>query len=171
MTSGFYPVAPRTGDADESSCFATTYDTMMNAPPLVPKSHFAPGYQGHQQGVKYVIGQSCPAGTPTHPNLRAAHTIRPVDCFAPVHQRARSEQPLADRATSRRRAPTPDRRRVYFFPQLLGGSYVPPAAPAQAGAPPVSSPRQRPAAVSPAFVTRADGRGTGYHYDNVRAVL
>jgi hypothetical protein len=160
----------------------------MNAPPLVPKSQFTPGYQGHQQGIKYVIGQSCPSGIPTRPNLNAAHTIKPVDSFAPVHQRARSEQPLTERKTSRRRSPTPKLRQVvpgdldatersYYFPQMLGGSYVPPAyirpsvqlAPGAA----VTSPRSLlPAGrepVHPAIVVRADGRGTGY--DHVRPRL
>jgi hypothetical protein len=164
MTSGFYPVNPKS-----ESSFSTTYDTMMNAPPFVPKSLFTPGYQGHLPGVKHIIGQSCPAGNPTSPDFEASQTIKPVDSFAPVHQRARSEQPLNQRKTSRNRSPTPKHRK-FFFPESLGGSYVPPAyrgAVLMAGGarprPELPSPR----ALAPKTVTPADGRGTGY--DAVRS--
>jgi hypothetical protein len=176
MTSGFYPVAPIV-----ESSFITTYETLMNGPQLVPKSEFTPGYQGHRPGVKYIIGQSLPAGNPTSPNIDAAYTIKPLESIQPVHQRARSEQPLGERKTSRKRSPTP-RTRKFIFPESLGGSYVPPAfirvPPTISTRTSSSATKLRPEAPSPrsalqhgdrSTITAADGRGSGY--DNVRARL
>ncbi len=163
MTSGFYPISPLSLDCPSQ----TTYASMTHpSPQLFPKSAYTPGYSGHQPGVKAIIGQSCPAGSPTAPNFAASRTIRPVEAFAPVHQRARSEQPLGERKTSRNRSPSVKRK--FFFPELLGGSYVPPAFAARA--PIIAQCRQtvptvaaagrgRLDAPSPRSGVRADGRG------------
>jgi hypothetical protein len=105
MTSGYYPVLHK----PDYISFLTTYKAFNDPPTLATKCEFTPGYQGHQTGKRYIIGQSNPAGMVHYP-LSKSRIETIADIKASLPGRARSERPLGERQTSKRRSGTSNRK-------------------------------------------------------------
>ena len=95
MTSGLYPMNIKSSDFVS---FLTSYKEFTDPALVTKKSEFTTGYTGHQTGNRYVIGQSNPAGAVHTSNICKPRIVHVAEL------RARSERPLKERKTSRKRS-------------------------------------------------------------------